>query len=229
MTSKRSTCKRGNHALQFSLNRFASLLGCLGLFSLGVFAQSAPSHRAELPPLLPVDKEVALARSAAPEYISSRATIYILKRGGFIKHIEGSNGFTCLVPREGTKGIAPMCFDPEGSQTILLGELRLAELLEHGKSMAEAMKEVDEGYAKGTFKAPRRSGVAYMLSTENHLNDPDSGQTFDYPPHLMIYAPYAQNSDIGASAAQRGSTEVPWILHEGKPYAYIIVVPGAKK
>jgi hypothetical protein len=45
----------------------------------------------------------------------------------------------------------------------------------------------------------------------------------------MFYAPYMKDSDIGARPEHRGSESQPFILNEGKPYAYIIVVPKEKQ
>jgi hypothetical protein len=216
-----------NQAYLLSCTKLFGLLILFAAFSVNSFSQSADSH-GELPALMPVEREVALAKTAAPEYISSQASVYVLKRGGFVTQIKGTNGFTCLVLREAGGGIAPICYDAEGSQTIFPSKLYQTELLEQGKSWEEAEKAVYDAYAAGRFRAPRHAGIAYMLSTENHLHDPASGKTFSYPPHLMIYAPYAHNADIGATNAQRGSTEFPWVLHEGKPDAFIMVVPGKR-
>ena len=43
--------------------------------------------------------EIALARTAAPKWISDSATIMVLGRTGFVEAIHGTNGFTCLVVR----------------------------------------------------------------------------------------------------------------------------------
>ena len=45
--------------------------------------------------------EIALARSAAPEAISSEARILVLGRHGYETAIEGKNGFVCIVERGG--------------------------------------------------------------------------------------------------------------------------------
>jgi hypothetical protein len=37
----------------------------------------------------------------------------------------------------------------------------------------------------------------------------------------MIYAPYLTNKDIGATGKDPNA---PWVLNEGSPHAYIIVV-----
>jgi hypothetical protein len=50
-----------------------------------------------------------------------------------------------------------------------------------------------------------------------------------FPPHVMFYAPYVKNSDIGARPEHLGSQSQPFILNEGKPYALIIVVPKEKQ
>jgi hypothetical protein len=49
--------------------------------------------------MMPREAEIALARSAAQENISSRATIKVLTTSGFQVVREGDNGFVCLVMR----------------------------------------------------------------------------------------------------------------------------------
>ena len=49
--------------------------------------------------MMPRDTEIALARSAGPEPLASRATIKILTTSGFKVAVEGDNGFACLVMR----------------------------------------------------------------------------------------------------------------------------------
>lgn len=179
-----------------------------------------------LPELIPREREIEMALSAAPEHLRKDATVYVLQRGGFVKAREGTNGFSCLVEREGVTGTAPVCFDREGSETTLLMVFRKATLIEQGKSDEEAERVIDEEYSAGKLLAPRKPGLAYMLSTEFKTRDQKSGRMVTvFAPHLMFYAPYMKNSDIGATQQQRGSQSQPWVLNEGKPYAYIIVVP----
>jgi hypothetical protein len=199
------------------------------LLSTILYGQNNNIASSKLPPLLDRDQEIAIARSAAPEEISKDASVFVLQRGGFVKAIDGKNGFTCLVLREGSNGTAPICYDAEGTQTILVAHLWEAEQLERGKSESEIQRAVAEGYKTGKFSAPRKPGLAYMMSKENHLHDSSTGGTFHYPPHVMIYAPYFKNSDIGATSKDRGSETRPWILNEGKPDAFIIVVPREKE
>jgi hypothetical protein len=180
----------------------------------------------QLPELLPRERELELALSAAPEHLRKAAAVFVLQRGGYVKAREGSNGFTCIVEREGVKGIAPVCFDQEGSETTLLMAFRKARLAEEGKNAQEVERIIDDDYRTGKLLAPRKPGIAYMLSSEFKVHDHKSGQMASvFPPHLMFYAPYRKNSDIGARSEDFGSQSRPWILNEGKAYAYIIVVP----
>lgn len=206
---------------------FALLLAGSALVAAG-FAQS--DNKPELPELMDREKEIEMALSAAPEHLRKEAAVYVLQRGGFVKAREGSNGFTCLVEREGVKGTSPLCFDKEGSETTLLMVFRKSQLIEQGKEQKEVERVIDEEYRTGKLLAPRKQGVAYMLSTEFKTHDHKSGKMVTvFPPHVMFYAPYMKNSDIGARPEHRGSVSQPWILNEGKPYAYIIVVPKEKQ
>jgi hypothetical protein len=191
---------------------------------------SVPDVLSQLPELLPREREVELALSAAPEHLRKDAAVFVLQRGGYVKARDGSNGFTCLVEREGARGTAPVCFDREGSETTLLMVFRKAQLVELGKGSADVERIIDDEYRLGKLIAPRKPGIAYMLSTEFKMHDHQSGKMVAvFPPHIMFYAPYMKNSDIGARAEDNGSRSRPFILNEGKAYAYIIVVQGAKQ
>ena len=49
--------------------------------------------------LMERDAEILLARSAAPDSISSDATILVLGRQGYETAVRGKNGFVCMVER----------------------------------------------------------------------------------------------------------------------------------
>jgi hypothetical protein len=204
--------------------RLSGLL-CLVFVSVTGLAQ-APTEQTKnhLPQLMPRQQEIEMALSAAPEHLRAEATVYVWQRGGYVKARTGNNGFTCLVQRE-DGGTSPICYDAEGSQTTLLADLRRAALLEEGKDPQTVARLIEAEYQAGKLSAPRRPGIAYMLSTEFKVHDHQSGTLKQvFPPHVMFYAPYLKNSDIGALPNQRGSQTQPWILNEGKPTAYIIVI-----
>src|ERR1700675_3217006 len=68
---------------------------------------------------LPREERIKLAESAAPPEISSKATVYLLERTGYVRVREGANGFSCLVDRQTPLNLEPTCFDAEGSATTL--------------------------------------------------------------------------------------------------------------
>lgn len=181
---------------------------------------------AALPDFLPRDREIALAESAGPPAVAKAASIYVLERGGFALAREGTNGFACLVTREDEGSQEPQCFDPEGVETLLPVAFERAKLMEEGLDRAAINARIGEGYASGKFRAPRRGGVVYMLSKENRVFNGE--RIVNYPPHVMVMAPYVTNKDIGADYSDPA---MPWVLGEGTPGAYIIVTTrdSAKK
>ena len=66
-------------------------------------SEAAGAQTPKYPPLsefmMPQEAEIALARSAAPDNVSSRATIKIFTTSGFKVAVEGDNGFVCTVLR----------------------------------------------------------------------------------------------------------------------------------
>ena len=62
-------------------------------------AQSAAAGRTGPRPLLPREREISLARSAAPAEVSREATVMILTERGFEVAEQGTNGVTCVVNR----------------------------------------------------------------------------------------------------------------------------------
>lgn len=78
------------------------------------------------------------------------------------KRSHGKRGCQCAALTDLTVRIEPMCYDPEGSRTLLQVDLHEAELRAKGTSEAEIKKDVANGYKHGRFKAPSRPGVEYQ-------------------------------------------------------------------
>ena len=181
--------------------------------------------------LLSPEKEMELALRAAPAHLRSEATVYIFGKRGYAKARAGTNGFNCMVNRDGTqngdRSVYPTCWDPEGSRTILPVMLRVGELIAQGKSAAEIKRDIDEGFDQGRFHSPGKSGIAYMLAGDVKF-DPKTGELAStvFPPHYMIYAPGLTNADIGMSkeAATPGLPFVYSGYSGGARTAYIIVM-----
>jgi len=173
---------------------------------------------------LPREEKIKLAESAAPPEISGKAGVYLLERSGYIKVRDGTNGFSCLVDRQTPWNTEPSCFDAEGSVTTLLTRIFVEDERAKGKSEDQINVEVEAGYKSGKFKTPSKPGIVYMLSDNNYLLL--NSKIVHAPPHLMFYAPYATDKDIGSPPA---GVNMPRILRAGQPDAYMIVFPATTK
>jgi hypothetical protein len=212
-----------------SINEMKVLAGALAIGLLSSIA-AIQAMAQELPKVydasVPRERQIALAESAAPAEVSSKATIYILGPKGDEKVREGTNGFSCYVGRHFVKPtettVEPSCFDAEGSRTSLIVYLREEELRSSGKSETEIKTDIASGYKEGRFKYPSKAGLLYMMSSENRLPS-GKGATASFPPHLMFYAPNMTTKDIGFDSQPQ--LEYMGMTHPGSPDNLIVVVP----
>jgi hypothetical protein len=178
---------------------------------------------AERPSLLPRACEERLALAAAPEHLRAGAGLWLLGKTGYQPARESENGFTCLVNRDDPHSIKPVCFDKEGTQTIVPKILAVGAWLMQGLSGEEIEQKVEQGFAKGLFFAPEHPGVAYMLSHYNRPWNPRTGRLGWYPPHVMFLAPNATNANIGFSPeAYSEEAILPLAGYQG-PHGFFIV------
>lgn len=200
------------------------------LSSIQVEAADAPKKLATI--VLPEDQEIQLALEAAPEHLRAAATVYVFGTNGYRKVRTGTNGFTCLVNRDGNqKGdndLKPTCWDLEGSRTIVPVMLRVGDLLATNASPDAIQRDIETGFAAGRFSSPQKTGIAYMLRGDVQF-DPTTGTigTVLFPPHYMIYAPGVTNADIGADMGSSHPNHTRPFVYEGysggSHTAYIIV------
>jgi hypothetical protein len=185
-------------------------------------AQSDTAYSTQLPPLIDEAREIALARSAAPDAVSAEATVLVLRRGGYAVAVEGTNGVTCYVSRSRPESLEPHCFDQEGSETILAMQLRRAELREQAKSREDIEQTLARELADGTFRLPSRPAMSYMMSGGQVLYNEEGQHVGKWRPHLMIYVPFITSEQLGLYGAP--STEAAIVVDSGKPTANIMVV-----
>ena len=174
-------------------------------------------------PLLPRDLEIKLALSAAPKHLREGATVLALAPTGYTKAKEGSNAFTCIVSR--VQGdFFPVCFDAEGTRTMLPVYVDDAKLRLGGQNNSDIDRQIAEGFREGRYQAPARPGVAYMLSPMRYKID-ESGRITRTPsaPHIMFYAPYLTDADVGGV---RGAVA---FINKTGPHGMIIVPLGKQE
>jgi hypothetical protein len=191
-----------------------------------VTGQSTPNQQR---PVMNREKEIALALSACPPSLAGKAAVYVLGRAGYIKVRDGENGFSAIVQHAVPNSQDPQCMDAEGTRTILPRYLKVAEWRAQGKSANEIKLLVADAFAKGIFQPPAKPGIDYMLSTEN-LTPNAKGEVVPFPPHVMFYAPYLTNAELGlgGSLGPDGNPDGPaFVAGEGTPSALIIVPVAA--
>src|SRR5438034_7029681 len=155
------------------------------------FAQS-PQY-----PLLPRALEIELALSAAPKHLRDDATVWVLDKTGYAIARKGANAFTCVVSRR-AGDLFPVCWDAEGTRSLLPLDVEDAQLRLSGKSASEIETIVMERFKSGQYHAPSRAGIAYMLSPMRYRIDEHGRVTRTISnPHLMFYGPNLTDNDIG--------------------------------
>jgi hypothetical protein len=141
--------------------------------------------------------EVALARSAAPDSISSHAEVLSLGPHGYETAAPGQNGFVCLVQRAwasdfantefwNPKERAPICFNAAAARTVLPGYLERTRWVLAGASKPEMEARTRAAVAAGKGAAPAVGAMSFMMSRRGYLNDDAGGP---WHPHLMFFLP----------------------------------------
>jgi hypothetical protein len=218
-------------------NTVISLVLLAVLFAPSAVAQTSKSPVGNYPPiqeyLMPKASEIALAKSAAPANISDGATIKVLTTSGFKVVHQGNNGFVCMVMRGFAAPTytpaqfrnlvydatvrAPICFDPKAAKEVTpYYELR-TKLAMQGKDPDQIAEGVQAAYARGEL--PKRDGVsfAYMWSADQNL----ASGIGHWHPHLMVFAPYYDNSMVGGSAF---GAPLPQLSDDaGTPFAVVVI------
>jgi hypothetical protein len=193
------------------------------ILAVQIVASVPAPAQSNTPPLMDRQKEIAMALSACPSSVASKAAVYVLEKSGYVKVRDSENGFTAIVQHSLLTSQEPQCMDAEGTRTFLPRMLKVAELRAQGKSADEIKRFVADALVRGVFHPPTRPGIAYMLSTQNLVPD-DNGVVAPFPPHVMFYAPYLTNADIGSEGQAAGGPA--FVAGAGNPFALIIVPVG---
>lgn len=233
--SKRS--KGHPAALAWTLATLA--IGALGTSPL---AGQAPALAAQTPGTslerLPAELETSWALSALPPAMRDEATVFLLDPGqGYRLSREGTNGLTCIVQRT-VWWIAdyrddiyiPLCYDPAGAKAHLRVMMDAAVLRADGMGPDALKAEIERRYETDVYGPPEKAGVSYMASPIFRTIGPPDLKVRTHPmPHLMFYAPFVTNEDIGAvpDLTDPSSLRFPFIDRQGiAEQSYMIQMLG---
>jgi hypothetical protein len=161
-----------------------------------------------------------LAVNALPKDLRDGASVLVLESGGYIKTRTGTNPFTCMVSRRGGN-FYPVCFDEEGTRTILPSFAADAVLRLKGATDEQIDRQIADGFEQGKYRPPSRPGIAYMLSPATYMLE--NGKLARNFPHTMFYAPFLTNADIAGMPGRSAFVDRPG------PHGMIIVLAGQKE
>ena len=201
------------------------------LLLVGTLAASESVHaQVNVSTVLPRDREIELATSAAPPDVGSKAAVYVFTAKGYEKAREGENGFTCLVNRdselEGYHVLKPTCWDAHGSRTIVPAILEIAKRRAAGQSVADVKAGIQQLIKDGKLQRFDKVGVAYMLQGDISDYNAATGSIVKrmFPPHMMIYAPGITANDVGvAGRVAFNDARAPLIYESATGYRYLVV------
>ena len=186
--------------------RWVLALIVIGLVSV---AAARPSQATETTiEQMPAKLETQFALSAVPARLRDGATVYLLDPGkGYHLSRQGTSGVTCIVQRTDwvmadfrNDIYIPLCYDAAGTKTYLKTIMDAAALRAQGTSPGALKAEIQKRYRDKTYKAPEKAGLSYMVAPlMRTIGPPDLKIHTMVMPHLMFYAPYVTNEDIGAA------------------------------
>jgi hypothetical protein len=186
---------------------------------------------------MPESLEVRYALSAVPPHLRDGATVFTLDPAkGYVLNRKGTNGVSCIVVRSDWQwtdrpfrdDIAwPVCYDAEGSKTLLQDYIYAAELRARGLDVKQVHHEVTKRFGTNGYSAPERSGVAYMIAPVMRGFTSGTEPVTMNMPHYMFYAPNVSDADIGG----KPFSQYPFMLRmsPGRDDVIILLVGETEK
>lgn len=185
---------------------WVAALAAVSLVSIAS-AGSRPANETTLE-AMPAKLETQFALSAAPPRLRDAASVYLLDPAkGYYLSRQGTSGVTCIVqrtdwelPEYRNDVYWPVCYDAAGTKTYLKTIMDAAALRAQGMSAVALKAEIEKRYRDKTYAIPEKAGVSYMVGPVMRAVGPPDMQVHTMAmPHLMFYAPYVTNKDIGAA------------------------------
>jgi len=187
---------------------------------------------------MPAKLETQYALSAVPTSLRSKATVYLLNpQKGYELSRQGTSGVACLVQRMQWEFADfrndiyyPVCYDAAGTMYLRI-IMDAAALRAQGMEATALKLEIEKRLRDKTYEPPKKFGLSYMIGPIMRTKGPPDMQVSTMAmPHLMFYAPYLKNEDIGAmpNLADPATLVYPFVDQHGVPeQSYIIQLIGA--
>jgi hypothetical protein len=160
--------------------------------------------------LMDREAEIILARSAAPEAISSQAKVLVLTSHGYETAIQGKNGFVCLVERAwlnlfdnpqfwNPKIRGAVCYNPPAVRSVLPITYMRTQMVLAGVPQAKMPDRIKQAYAEKRLPELEPGAMCYMMAKQSYLtDDPITNDGAHNIAHLMFYTPLMDGAVWGA-------------------------------
>ncbi len=217
-------------------NKWLPALFAIGLASMSALARGEANDTTL--ERMPAQLETQFALSAAPSQIRAQASVYLLDPSkGYYLSKRGASSLSCIVQRTAWEYSDfrndiywPVCYDAAGTKTYLKVIMDAAALRAQGMGPAALKAEISKRYRDHTYKTPEKFGVSYMVGpVMRAAAPPEMNIRTMLMPHLMFYAPFVTNEEIGAKPDLQvfASLRNPFIDQHGIPeQSYMIQLIG---
>lgn len=209
------------------------------LTAIALIGLTAPGNAADtVLEQMPAQLETRYALSALPPALRAKASVYLLDpKKGYALSRQGTSGIECLVERTAWEHAdfrndiyIPLCYDAAGLKGHFKAIIDSAALRAQGSGPDALKAEIEKRWANGTYQAPQKPGLSYMVSpVMRTIGPPDLKVDTMAMPHLMFYAAGLTNDDIGAvpNFADWASLLNPFIDRQGHDaQSYMIQMIG---
>jgi hypothetical protein len=188
---------------------------------------------------MPADLEAQFALSAIPPALRAKAAVYLLDpQKGYWLSRPGTSGIACAVQRTQWEAADyrndiyyGICYDAAGVKTYFQVMLDAAALRAQGMGPAALKSEIERRFRDKTYVPPAKAGLSYMVAPiMRTFGPPDLSVQTMAMPHLMFYAPYLTNEDIGAVPVLHDFSTLlyPFVDRQGNAeHSYMIQIIGA--
>jgi hypothetical protein len=196
----------------------------VAIFASSLMGQQPPDS-VRLPPVLriPSEREIALAKSAAPAIVSDSAEIWVLGKRGYEKTITGTNGYGCIVQRGmGGQSLIPRCDDPSGVANLFPIYQMIETMRADGRSYGDFRRQLADAYATGKLRPPTHGGFSYMYSGDAFFTT-STGQRVEFTPHVMVYWPNCTTQLLGMSKSEHMRGTGLGFVDYGTPECTLII------
>ncbi len=204
------------------LEKFSLLVTTAGVLIALSPAAIAKSNEVDKPIQLTQACEEALAKSALPERLRERASVYVWQKNKFQKTKSADGGLHCYLERNHPQSIIPLCFSENGVDSMIPAASYKTSLAMKGMKPSEAAKLYDAKVEAGDFMAPSAPGITYMMSELNFIYNEQTDIVRKIPPHVMFFAPNITNQELGGSIPEAMSNKgFPGVIDSGI-HGYIV-------